>query len=178
MKRISLVSLGPVDEGFLEAVHHSLERGFGIQTQRMTPLPQPSYAFDPLRRQYSSTLMLRDLLDRIPDGSLRLLALTEYDLFIPMLSFIFGQAQVPGKVAIVSLARLRQEFYGLAANRELLTSRVVKEATHELGHTFGLVHCREAGCPMSLSTTIRQVDAKGDVFCPGCTRLLDESMAK
>ncbi len=71
-----------------------------------------------------------------------MLALTGRDLFVPVLTFVFGQAQLGGRVAVVSLARLRQEFYGMAPNGEILMERAVKEALHETGHTFGLVHCR------------------------------------
>jgi archaemetzincin len=106
----------------------------------------------------------------------RLLAVTELDLFIPMLSFIYGQAQLNGRVSIVSLARLRQEFYTLPANRVLALARLLKEALHELGHTLGLTHCIEKGCPMSLATNIHQLDLKGSDFCNSCSILIRESV--
>ena len=93
-----------------------------------------------------------------------------------MLTFIFGQAQLGGRLALVSLARLRQEFYGLPSDRELLRERALKESLHELGHTFGLLHCREAACTMSLATGIRQLDAKGGGYCAGCAALLHEKI--
>jgi len=177
MKRIALAALGAVDEDVLSAVEEAIPRIFGVDVRRLAPLPDPAYAFDPQRNQYSSTLVLRDLLGRVPADALRLIAVTERDLFIPMLNFIFGQAQVPGTVAVISAARLRQEFYALRPDAALLRSRGVKEAAHELGHTFGLVHCSDPQCPMSLSANVRQVDAKGAALCGTCSMILQEALA-
>ncbi len=85
-----------------------------------------------------------------------------------MLSFLFGQAQLDGPVALISLSRLRQEFYGLPPDEPLLRERAVKEMLHELGHTFGLIHCSDAECSMSLSTDVSLVDSKHERYCPRC----------
>jgi len=172
---IYLVSAGPVEEDITESVETDLGRAFGFATRRIDPLEEPAYAYDPRRRQYASSLILGRLMGMIPRDAIRLLALTEKDLFIPVLSFIFGQAQLQGQVAIVSLARLRQEFYGLAPVKSLLRARAGKEAIHEVGHTLGLVHCPDRTCAMSLSTNIRQVDIKRMEFCSSCDILVRES---
>ena len=96
-----------------------------------------------------------------PTDTVRLLGITEHDLFIPMLSFVFGQAQLGGKAALVSFARLRQEFYGIDPADAVFTERARKEMLHELGHTFGLTHCPDRGCPMSLSTGNRPGGRQG-----------------
>jgi len=171
-----LAPLGAVDDEVLTIIETCLGANFGFETRRMAPSAEPEYAFDLRRRQYSSTLILREWVGRCPSDAARILAITEKDLFIPMLSFIFGQAQLNGTVAIISTARLRQEFYELPANRMLLLARVVKEALHEMGHTFGLVHCPDRTCPMSLSTHIHQVDTKGSEFCASCRALLRENI--
>jgi archaemetzincin len=108
----------------------------------------------------------------MPDDAARIIGITEGDLAIPTLTFVFGQAQLDGPVAVVSLARLRQEFYGLPADDALLRERVVKEVLHEVGHTFGLTHCQEARCVMSLATDIRMVDNKEERYCASCGVLL------
>ncbi len=176
MSFIYLVPLGTVDDEILTVIETCLEDHFGFETRRLAPQAEPEFAYDARRRQYSSTLILRELVGRYPADAARILAVTEKDLFIPMLSFIFGQAQLNGTVAIVSLARLRQEFYELPANRILLVSRIVKEALHEVGHTFGLIHCLQRSCPMSLSTNVHQVDTKGSDFCSGCRAFLRENI--
>ncbi|MBZ5537475.1 MAG: archaemetzincin [Acidobacteriia bacterium] len=176
MTFLYLAPQGAVDDEVLTIIETCLWANFGYEIRQLGSSAEPEYAFDLRRRQYSSTLILRQLVVKCPPDAARILAVTEKDLFIPMLSFIFGQAQLNGTVAIISLARLRQEFYGLPSNRMLLLARVVKEALHEMGHTFGLIHCPERTCPMSLSTNIHQVDTKGSEFCAGCRALLRENI--
>jgi archaemetzincin len=105
-----------------------------------------------------------------------LLGITEHDLFIQVLTFVFGHAQLGGRAAVVSLARLRQEFYGLEPEHEIFRARARKEALHETGHTFGLVHCAERSCAMSLSTRVQQIDQKQAAFCPACLRQLSNGV--
>lgn len=173
-RRIALAPIGPIPADILLAVDAGVRETFQAQTVRAEPLPQPAYAWDASRRQYSSTHLLRELARRYPQPSGKVLGITECDLFIPMLSFVYGQAQLRGALAVVSLARLRQEFYELPGNDAVATLRLQKEAAHELGHTFGLVHCADRGCPMSLSTNIHQLDLKGAAFCGACRSLLQE----
>ncbi len=175
MTFLYLVSAGPVEDDIIESVETALGRAFGIATRRIEPLEVPAHAHDPQRSQYASHLILSRLLEVVPRDAVRLLALTEKDLFVPILSFVFGQAQLQGQVAIISLARLRQEFYGLTPTKSLLHTRAIKEALHEIGHTFGLVHCPDRTCAMSLSTNIRQVDGKKMEFCRSCEILVRES---
>lgn len=176
MTAIYLVAVGKVDDEILTGIEVCLWQTFGFTTRRLNPLPDPAPAYDPQRQQYSVIAIMKDLLKQCPGDAIRLLAVTERDLFIPMLSFVFGQAQLRGKIAIISLARLRQEFYGLPANPVLFISRALKETVHEMGHTFGLTHCLDRDCPMSLSTNIQQVDIKGETFCANCTILLRENL--
>jgi len=109
-----------------------------------------------------------------PRDAIRLLALTERISSFPT-QLHFRAGPIAGQVAIVSLARLRQEFYGLAPVKSLLRARAGKEAIHEVGHTLGLVHCPDRTCAMSLSTNIRQVDIKRMEFCSSCDILVRES---
>ena len=141
-------------------------------TRRLPELAMPAGAFDTRRGQYDATALLKAALAARPAEADRLLVVTEQDIFIPMLTFIFGQAQVDGPVALVSLARLRQEFYGMAARRDLMLERARKEIVHELGHTFGLVHCADRQCAMALSINVTNIDIKRDSLCGGCARNL------
>jgi archaemetzincin len=90
------------------------------------------------------------------------------DLFIPVLTFVFGQAQLDGPGAVVSTYRLRSEFYGLPGDEGMLVERAIKECVHELGHSFGLVHCQDYGCVMHASSSVDEVDIKGADFCRRC----------
>ena len=176
MRAIYLVPVGAIDDEVMKALEACLWQIFGLEVKRLPAMEDPAYAFDSRTQQYSSTLILKELLKKIPKDAVRVLGITERDLFIPMLSFVFGHAQVNAPAAIISLARLRQEFYRLPENRLLFLYRAMKEAVHELGHTFGLIHCSDTECAMSLSNSIQQVDRKTEELCKNCTILLEESV--
>jgi archaemetzincin len=159
------------DREALAAVRDRLAPDFGLPVREMA-LPTIDFAFDAARRQYGSTRVLEMLARACPDDAAKLLAVTGRDLFIPVLTFVYGHAQLGGRVAAVSLARLKQEFYGLPPNREVFLERTLKEALHETGHMFGLVHCAERSCAMALGTNIRQIDAKHAAFCASCAKSL------
>jgi archaemetzincin len=110
-----------------------------------------------------------------PAGAGHIVGITEVDLFIPVLTFVFGQAQLGGAGAVVSVMRLHADYYGLPANEDLLLDRAVKEVVHELGHGFGLVHCPDYSCVMSSSTYVEDVDLKAERYCRDCLDLLAHS---
>jgi hypothetical protein len=105
---------------------------------------------------------------RIPDPESRLLGVTSLDLYIPTLTFVFGEAQLRGPCAVVSIHRLRQEFYGLPRDPRLAADRLLKEAVHELGHTLGLRHCDDYHCAMAPSHAVEWIDLKSPRLCPDC----------
>jgi archaemetzincin len=152
----------------LSAIEAGVAGALGVDTRRLEAMPEPGYAFDARRGQYSSVEVMKMFAGAAPPGEGKVIGITERDLFIPMLTFVFGQAQLGGRFAVVSLARLRQEFYGMPADPELFLGRATKEVVHELGHTLGLAHCAEKTCAMSLSTDIRQVDGKTAAYCGAC----------
>jgi archaemetzincin len=124
--------------------------------------------YAPDRRQYHATLILARLLRKLPDQNSKIVGITSVDLFVPVLTFVFGQAQLDGSGALVSTFRLHNEFYGLPADEDLLIDRTVKEIIHELGHAFGLVHCLDYRCVMKAATYVEDVDLKGAGFCVDC----------
>lgn len=127
---------------------------------------RPYYA--PERRQHHATLLLAALLRHLPEPGGKIIGVTSEDLFIPVLTFVFGQSQLDGPAAIISTYRLHNEFYGLPADEDLLRTRTVKELLHELGHAFGLIHCRDQRCVMRASTYVEEVDLKDEAFCAAC----------
>jgi archaemetzincin len=158
-------SVGEQAIGWAEAV---ATEWFPFPVRRLPPLEPPANAYDALRRQHQSVEIMKALARAVPPGAARVLGLTEFDLAIPLLTFLFGQAQLDGPVALVSLCRLRQEFYRLPPDPDLLRERLAKEILHELGHSFGLTHCARAECSMSLSTHIEMVDTKRAGWCEAC----------
>jgi archaemetzincin len=126
------------------------------------------FAHDPARSQYHSTAILQRMQSLSSEPERRFLGVTELDLHIPVLTFVFGEAQLGGQCALVSLHRLREEFYGLPPSSELLWDRLVKESVHELGHVLGLRHCPDWRCVMASTHDVERLDLKGEEYCPSC----------
>ena len=162
---------GPPDEEMLEIVRLHVSDEFGTTVTLRWPAARPAGTFDVRRGQHSSRELLRWLVGRLPAGGSTVLGITNVDLFIPILTFVFGEAQLQGHAAVVSYARL-----AAPGDPALTTRRLAREAVHELGHTFGLVHCggiagngREAApCVMTRSASVRGVDLKSTRLCPDC----------
>lgn len=168
MNDLCLVPIGSVPAKALDWIENATAEWFPLPIRRLPALPIPECAYDSKRKQYQSVEMMKLLAQAAPRDAARVLGIVDVDLAIPMLSFLFGQAQFEGPIAVVSLCRLHQEFYGLPAQESLLRERTVKEVLHELGHTFGLVHCSEPACAMSLATHIELVDSKAERYCERC----------
>jgi archaemetzincin len=173
---ILLAPFGTPPDAILGAVELGLTSVLGLEVERLEARAEPPAAFDPRRSQWDSSVLLKALLEGEPERADRILGITERDLFVPVLSFVYGQAQLKGRAAVVSLARLRPEFHGLSVDSGLLAERAVKEAVHEVGHTLGLVHCLDPACPMSLSIGLAELDRKGTHPCPSCRALLGGSL--
>ncbi len=128
----------------------------------------PLYAFDTIRCQYNSKLILQRLRQVRTGEAAKFLGVTHVDLYVPILKFVFGLAEIKGPCALISLCRLRPQFYDEPADPLRYLARAEKTALHELGHSLGLTHCIERRCVMFSSTRIEDTDRKGAGFCPGC----------
>lgn len=177
MNEIYIVPVGEIPRDWIETAMDCVSDVFGPGGVPMNCVPVPDDAFDAKRRQYSAPAILQGVLRLLPHDRARCLALAACDLFIPMLTFLFGQAQLGGRAALVSGARLSPQFWGLPADPPRVKARLRKEILHELGHTFGLVHCGDKRCAMSLSTSVSQVDLKEDAFCGACRVLIEEKLS-
>lgn len=124
--------------------------------------------FSPDRKQYFSTQIIAEAMKLTDKYNGKIILLTDVDIFVPVLTFIFGEAQLNGKHALLSVCRLHEEFYSGISNDKLLLERTIKEALHELGHCYGLRHCIDWDCVMHSSPGIEEVDIKGSTFCHNC----------
>jgi len=123
-------------------------------------------AYDSQRKQYLSSKLLASL--KKSEREERVIGIADVDLYVPRLNFVFGEADIVSGTAIVSLCRLRQEYYGLAPDEALFLERATKEIVHELGHTFGLGHCPNNKCVMHFSNSLADTDLKEASFCSRC----------
>jgi len=172
MRIISLMPVGQVDRALLEPLAEGLTRHLRVACSIQPDGLEPEFAFNPQRRQYHSTEILKKIAKRPTSEAWKVFGVTEMDLYIPVLTFVFGEAQLTDGGAVVSAHRLRQEFYGMPGDTELLHERLLKESLHELGHTYGLRHCPDYTCVMSSSNGVERIDLKGADFCPNCARLI------
>lgn len=174
---IGLARFGPVDTEVVRYLTNGLAGIFGLPV-RAVGQELPLVGWNAERQQYFGEALLEDLHRVAPQDALRVLALTEEDIFAPQMNFIFGEAEVGGRAALVSLYRLRPEAYGQAPDRDLFLRRALVECVHELGHTFGLRHCPIASCVMHFSEGIEESDAKGPGFCRVHARLVKAALAQ
>ena len=165
---IHLVGVGEVPLGVLDALSARLTRELRESCHVRTALLDPEFAFDPVRKQYHSTRILQRLAEEA--NGWRLLGVASVDLYVPIFTFVFGEAQLTGHAALTSTHRLRQEFYGLPPDGGLMEERLLKESLHELGHTYGLRHCHNWSCAMAASTAIDRPDLKDAAFCQKCSK--------
>ena len=175
-ERVYLVPTEKVDRKVLEAIKQSLPGYFPI-TVKVEIAPQekiPEAAYNPSRNQYNAQAVLNDIFGKITlDVSTEVaLIVTDVDLYSQELNFVFGIADKSKATCIISLARLRNEFYGLKPDNSLFLKRTVKEAVHELGHTWGLDHCHNLKCVMYFSDKLSDTDKKESSFCQECRKNL------
>ena len=170
MSYIYVVPIAMEDHSDLGMLETFISETFHLETRRREfPIDLKS-VFDPNRTQYNSSLILQQLIMKPPSDADKILGVVDVDLFIPILTFVFGEAQLNGIGAVVSTQRLHNRFYGLPENREVTGERLLKEAIHELGHTFGLIHCSQSKCVMNSSTYVENIDLKPAELCTLCQK--------
>ena len=155
-----------VQKRLLLAVAKNIKEVFGFNVRLSHISVSPLLGYDPVRKQHRADILL-DYLSKVyyPD-MLKLIALLPFDLYEEGFNFIFGLAQLGGNYALVSVYRL------FDVQERLFFERTFKEVNHELGHTFGLMHCKSPGCVMNYSNSLSEVDAKGRFFCERCNKIL------
>jgi archaemetzincin len=180
--KIAILPIGQVDSYVVNRIQENLNMIFPRATCTLITdtLPIPEEAFNKARQQYRSDSISSKVKSRAEkEKDLdRILGITDTDIFVPELNFVFGEAECPGKVALISLWRLRPEFYGRGPNTELFVERGTKEAVHELGHTLGLRHCSNPFCVMYFSNSIFETDRKQSLFCNKCHLKVEAAINK
>jgi archaemetzincin len=169
---IGILPIGQLDATLLHQIQDGLTGVFPETTCIMIDekVAVPEAAFDKNRRQYRSNQilgMVQSYAVKTKEAN-RVLGVVDMDIFVPELNFVFGEASSPGKAALISLWRLKPEFYGLGTDAELCAQRALKEAVHEVGHTLGLKHCPRSSCVMHFSNSIFDTDKKQRLFCDDC----------
>jgi archaemetzincin len=178
MKLLQLLAIGKLEHGLLQELGDILPQIFPLRCEILPWALDPAPTFHGERQQYHSSELLQLMGGAVTPGCSRLLGIASVDIYIPILTFVFGEAQIGGPSALVSIHRLRQEFYGLPGDPLLLEQRLLKEVIHELGHTFHLSHCSGYQCAMAASHGVEWIDIKESALCPACQDRVAELTAR
>jgi archaemetzincin len=165
---IILVSCGLFENKLVNRVASDVSMVFHVPVYLKECMLDVNQFYNPGRRQYDANAVLKMISEIAPREALKAIGMLRVDLYIPILTYIFGQASLNGKVGVVSLYRLRNEHYGLPSDYDLLIERFSKVIIHELGHTYGLIHCSNPVCVMRSSTYVEDIDQKEKEFCYRC----------
>ena len=177
-EHIILISpVGDLSAELTEAIAGEIKRVFGFSTAIESVLQDLSFALDQNRNQHHSTMILGQLAANTPARAIKVIAIAQVDLFIPILTHVYGEAQLGGTACIVSTFRLNEGRSGMNISRKYM-DRIVKEAIHELGHTFNLRHCPEDSCIMHYCRNEEDVDRKSDELCRYCKVMLEDEIKR
>ncbi len=168
---VAVVPLGRLDEVALSVTAAHLQAVLGLPTEVTPPWPEPEYALIPTRRQYDAGLILKALAEDATPHKIRL-GLMNGDLCLPILTYVYGEAQVEGRAAVVSLHRLGHDAAGIRVSQARFYERLAKVVLHEAAHVLGLSHCRTSGCLMRFSLAVDQLDSLSMTLCPACEQEL------
>jgi archaemetzincin len=171
-ENIILISFGYFEKGLLEMITRDVTLEFMLPVIIREGFLDLSDFFDPSRKQYNGTLLLKRIESEFCSDTAKTIALFNVDLYIPILTYIFGQAYLNGGAGIVSVYRFSNERYGIKKDDTVIVDRFRKEVIHELGHTFGLIHCHDQSCVMRSSTYVEDIDQKSHNLCIRCRKLL------
>src|SRR5579863_8916017 len=175
MNLVHLLPVGKVDTSLLDHLRVSIPRCLQVTCEILPTQLDPALVYHSERQQYHSSEILQSMQGLVRPHDWRLLGVADVDLYIPILKYVFGEAQMGGPCAVVSAYRLRQEFYGLEGDSSLLRQRLLKESVHELGHTLDLHHCEDYQCAMAASHSVEWIDLRESTLCESCRSRLESN---
>lgn len=164
---LGIVPFGEISKEILILLKGTLKNTYNLSIHILPKTEIPSCSYNYSRCQYLGEKILEFLNGKSDD---RVLGVVNVDLYAKGLNFIFGQAELGGRVAVVSIHRLNPKFYGFPPNERLFFERIEKESIHEVGHMIGLTHCSDKSCVMSFSNSIIEVDQKSKKLCKKCIK--------
>jgi archaemetzincin len=170
LQNITLISFGYFRDDFLKNVADAVKQEFFLSVNSKEGHIDLSEFYDPVRRQYNGVKLLKEVEIMYSSDTAKTIGLFSVDLYIPILTYIFGQAFLKGSTGIASHYRLSNERYGINTDDNIILDRFKKEVIHELGHTFGLIHCHVPTCVMRSSTYVEDIDQKGESLCLNCRK--------
>ncbi|MCL5036084.1 MAG: archaemetzincin [Chloroflexi bacterium] len=167
---IYILPMGSIEQDMLDRLSICLEERFLSRFKVLPEVSLPIPAQHLPRNKYFSNLIFDRMRKSFPPDGKFLLGVTDLDLLFLSPSSIYAESNIGERMALISIAKLKPEYYGALPNQELLFNRMLKECTHELGHLLGFHHCLRGNCAMYFSRSILDTDHKGNIFCAECER--------
>ena len=171
-EHIYLIPMGQIDRNVMEDIKNRIldYMPMSIKVEIDQQKESPQVAYDPSRRQYNAEAILDEIAQHstIDTTTERALIITDADLYTPYSDFVLGVADSKKGICIISLARLKNEFYGLKQDNKLFIERSLKEAIYEFGISRGLSNCPDTRCVMHFSNNLTDIDKKKNTFCRKC----------
>ena len=177
-KPVGVVPLGEVPEIALKVIAAHISGYYKLSVQILPPLGHPDYAFHERRFQYDAGIILKAFESIQFEDYEKVIGVLNLDLFVPIFTYVFGEAKQGGKFALVSLFRLDKNPDGHPSPSSLIFERAAKVALHELGHLFNLFHCREKKCLMHFSGGIQDLDETPMYLCRYCSTYLKNRLLR
>ena len=174
--RIGVIPIGEIPEIISKSVAAHFLGYLNLDADILSPLEHPTYALDHQRLQYNAGMILKSLESGPFQDYAKVIGLLDVDLFIPIFTHVFGEAQQGGKSALISLYRLKNNPNGTAPPESILLERAAKVALHEAGHLFNLFHCMDERCLMHFSGNPKDLDAVPLQFCRYCATYLKDAL--
>jgi archaemetzincin len=174
MNRVYIVPVGEVKGEILSRIIPCLEERFLFRFKILSPLPIPGPSYNVIKKKYLSSAICEKVRSSLPADALFALALTDVDTYDNSSNFVYNYAGSEEKVGLISLHRLNSSPGSHAEAADLFFQRILKEATHEIGHLMGFRHCFNSICVMYFSYSLNDTDKKETFFCQECEKKLNK----
>jgi archaemetzincin len=175
---IGVVPVGEVPELAPKIITAHITGYLKLSAAVLSALAHPAYAFDETRLQYNAGSILNFFASSAFDEYDKVIGVLNVDLFVPIFTHVFGEAEQNGKYALVSLFRLAEEKEGYTSASSVLFERAAKVALHELGHLFNLFHCQDNKCLMHFSGDLEDLDHTPLYFCRYCLAYYQDALSR
>lgn len=175
---IGVIPMGTAPREVLEVIAARITTHLGPPARILSPIANPSYAYDRRRLQYNAAHILKTMESMSLPEYRKVIGVLRVDLFLPVFTHVFGEAREGGKCAVVSLYRLERDAEGLEVSKGVVAERAAKVALHELAHLFNVAHCMDRNCIMHFSMNLQELDEMPMEFCPYCKAYLSEGLRR